>query len=426
MSEATRNTALQLAGESAVSHLYGLVKALSLYEVNNQAVSRMKAALGLALVQLAGQSRDGLRLTLLSDEFFVNGGLLRISPAMYERATSLATTLSTFNINEISFAAACRPEHLDPLVEDLSASIRSGRSALKNDGYPGIAIGQTTGRSVASLRFDPRRLAIWLYCALLEETERVYRKHSEGAAPSMLRVRRSLQLIIDNMRAHSGIYQTLAAVQDWSRPLPAPRRRVAAAIDLIGFGQFMGLERSHLMNLALSELVEGLAGSADPREAVRSALGLDGLGRRAAAVVLAVHDALSARRGQPSGVPGRILAVVDAYHDDLAKGPMARSPHVLLETMSAGKLLAKDPVLESLFAAYKGPFPLGSAVQFSNGAVAAVVAQPDPLAGKQRPTVALYAPGRQLGPPIDLRSRPELQVWGDHPPGRLHFDLTTA
>ncbi len=423
--ESPEVAAVQLAGASVVSSLFGLVKALSLYELNNEAVAMRKKAIADALALLARTSRDGLKLTLLSEEFFVNGRLLRIAPAMYERGTTLSALLSEFAINEIGFAPGCRPEHLDPFVADLAQSIRTKRGVMRAGGYPGIAIAQTKGRSVASLRFDPRRLAIWLYSTLLDQTERL--EHEQEEEGRVLAVRRTLQLIIDNMQGHTGIYQALTAVQDWQRPLPLHRRRVATAVDAIGFGLFIGLDRPAQMTLALAALVEGLGGATtDPRQAVAAALRLDGLGPHASAVVLAVHDAAAARTGQPSGVPGRMLAVVSAYHEDLAKGPQARSPHVLLKAMAQGRLAGRDRVLESLFAAYKGPFPLGSAVQFGNGAVAAVVAQPDTLEGKRRPTVALFAPGRPLGDPLDLRSRPDLEIWGEHPPARLHFDLSAV
>ena len=100
------------------------------------------------------------------------------------------------------------------------------------EGFPNIKGRKAKGSSAAVFRFEPERLAIWLYSGLIDIVEQVYVLHEQGEQPrSHSPLRRSLQMIIDNMRSQSGIYQMLSAVRaiDTSRTLS--NKRVAVAID---------------------------------------------------------------------------------------------------------------------------------------------------------------------------------------------------
>ena len=61
-------------------------------------------------------------------------------------------------------------------------------------------------------------MAIWLMAGLLDVVDRLYVLSDKGERPSLLPIRRSLQMIVDNMKSFSGIYQMLSAFRDPNTP----------------------------------------------------------------------------------------------------------------------------------------------------------------------------------------------------------------
>ena len=65
---------------------------------------------------------------------------------------------------------------------------------------------KSAGSAAAAFRFDPNKMAIWLMAGLLDVVDRLYVLSDKGERPSLLPIRRSLQMIIDNMKTFSQVY----------------------------------------------------------------------------------------------------------------------------------------------------------------------------------------------------------------------------
>lgn len=411
------------AGAEAIVALHGLTRVLTLYEPNNAAVIRLVDTLQESLSRHFAAGADELKLQLLADECFVGGRLLKVDATLWERARDLASLLGRFDLGEVSFTRECDRGALDLLVRDLGQSLRSGQSRLPAGGYPSIRLARSSGRSIASFRFEPDRLALWLYAGLLDVVERLYSEHREGRTPSLLPVRRLLQLLIDSARSLGGIFQVLSAMRDPRREMTMPRVRVAMAVDAVGFGIFMGLRNTELMTLALSALLGALSDSQDPEEALEPLFAYPGLGSSAMVLILAVHDTRLALRGAPAGVPGRMLAAVEVYHRLTAHATEPLSPTAALQAMAGGDAEGCDVAMARMFTAYKGILPLGAPVVLTDGRRGVVVSQGTTQASKRLPVIGVID-GGVLREKVDLLECSDVKVHATPSALAAGLDLT--
>lgn len=416
---------VQALGREVITLLHSLSRTVSLYEPNNNAVIRVLDALEAALDRYQRSSGGStLSVRLLAEEFFVNGRLLRVDAQMYERAIDVAKTFRRFEVGELRFESGLTRGQLDVFTADLAKSVREGESRLEPGGYGTISVHRADGRSVASFRFQPHKLAKVLYGSLLDLVEKLYVEVNAGNSPSLLPVKRTLQLVIDAMADHGAMFQVLAAVHDPTRPVSSSRRRVSAAVDAIGFGYYLGLPKADLMYLALGAILGGLSDSLDPDEAISPLFRFGGLGDSAMPLILAVRDARAARLGHPGGVPGQMLAVVELF-TELATASEARpamSPHRTLGLMVGGQVPGVDKGAARVFADYKGPYPLGSAVRLSSGHLALVVGFAEGTS-KQKPTVALLERGGSLGRRVNLAEVGDVKVASVPEPSEIDLNI---
>lgn len=410
----------QKAGGEVIAGLHSLTKVLTLYEPNNTAVIRLVDSLLETLTKHFGTGTDELKIQLLEEECFVNGKLLKVDSALWERSTDLARLLGRFNLGEVTVNSGVTREVLDTMVRDLAESLRTGESKIPSGGYETVQLRPSSGRSIASFRFEPDRLAIWLYAGLLDVVERLYREYRDGRSPSLLPVRRLLQLLIDSARSLGGLFQVLAAMRDPKRPMTLPRIRVAMAVDAVGFGIFVGLRNTELMTLALSALMGALNESADPETAVEPLFSYPGLGAAAMVLILAVHDTRLALQGAPAGVPGRMLAAVEIYNRLVGHPTEPLAPTVAIRQMVGGEAAGCDKSMAKLFASYKGILPLGAPVRLTDGRHGIVLSQGTTKESKRLPTIGIID-GDLLTEKIDLLARQDVKVAAA--PSFLEVDL---
>ncbi len=404
MSEEQPGRALQDLGREVITQVHSLSRAVALYEPNNNAVIRVMDALEACVNRYLEGTGGSLSVRLMAEEFFINGRLLRVDVQTYERANDVAKTLLRFDVGEIRFEQGMTRTQLEHFTGDLAQSVRSGDNKLNPEGYGAILVSKAVGRSVASFRFKPHKLAKVLYGSLLDLVEKLYKDVDQGQTPSLLSVKRTLQLVIDSMGDNSAMFQVLAAVHDPTRPVSAERLRVSAAVDAVGFGYYLGLPKADLMYLALGAILGGLSDALDPDEAIAPLFRFSGLGDSAMPLILAVRDARAARLGHPGGVPGQMLAVVELYTElcTASERRPGMSPHRTLAMMVGGKVPGVDRGAARVFADYKGPYPLGSAVRLSTNHLALVVAQGEGALGKSKPTVAVLERDGTLGRRVDV------------------------
>ena len=398
---------IQKVGAKILLTLHSLSSVLKLYETNNTAVTRQTDSMFKELEAFFAKGGEEFRLTLREDEFFVCDRLLKVDLQLYLRAKELALTLKVCKYGDIRFSNKTTKKDLEVFVTDFSASLRESAPKLKPS-YGGISGKEALGSSAAAFRFEPNKLAIWLYAGLLDVVQNLYLSVGKGEYPSLLPVRRSLQLIIDNMREHNGIYQILSAIRDPSAKRNRTNMYVAAAVDAVGFGLFTGLSNVVLMDLALTAVLGGISTSKDPITSVTPLFQFKGLGDAALGLILTLHDARASRQGKSSSNMGKILMIVEAYQQILEEDLRLPLPHAIRK-MSTGELQGVDQDVAKLFARYKGLFPIGSVVEVGSSK-AIVIGHSDNDVGKKRPIVKLITVRGRLGEQIDLSKRKDLSI----------------
>ncbi|RME21584.1 MAG: hypothetical protein D6798_17780 [Deltaproteobacteria bacterium] len=413
---------LQRVGTEVVNVLFSLSRALRLYDPNNAAVQRIIDDFCQALDQGFAEGEPELQLRLLQDEAFINGRLLRADLALYERITSLHRRLAPTGVNELTFRRGAQRADIESLTAALAEALRVADRRLEWPANDHVALGWTEGDAIASFRFDPDRLAVWLYRSLLDMVDTLYEQVGAGARPSLLPLRRTLQLVIDSMRSHSGVFQVLAALRDPAEPVGPATRRVMVAVDLVGLALWLGLPLADVLTLGLAGLLGGFARGREPDAAVRTLLRFEGLGETALPLTLLLHDAVSVRAGGAGAMPGRCLALVEEYVAAclFAEGHEARAPRGVLDSLVKGGLPWADKRLVAAFARYKGPFPLGSLVTIDPGGLAVVVAAVGEE-GRRRPTVVPIGPDGRAREPVDLAAEPDRRIVGVPKPSEARF-----
>jgi hypothetical protein len=388
---------IQEVGSKVIIILHSLSSVLKLYDSNNAAIVRQIDAFEKELNNAFEKGLAELRITLRTDEFFINDKLLKIDIQLYLRAKEVAEILGRFEWNDIRIKSTVSRDDIEKFVFGFSNSVRKTEGKLSQEGYGGITGSKAKGSSAAAFRFEPDKLAVWLYSGLLDVVDNLYELYEKGEVPSLLPVRRSLQMIIDNMRQYNGIYQMLSAFRSPELPRNAANTRVAIAIDVIGFGYFMNVPNGNLMNLALASILGGLSSSDDPLDTVVPLFRFGGLGVTAVGLITSLYDARASKQGKQVSFFGRLLMIVEFYHLSLNKEPSKPLPKLMYDMTTEVTL---DSKITALFARYKGPFPIGSFVKVDNETML-VVGHSDSEEGKQRPIVMKVTNGK-LGTSIDL------------------------
>lgn len=391
-------------GKSVIGILHSLANALRLYDVNNAAVSRQVDALFDELAPLA-QNNLFLRLTLRDDEFFINDALLKADLRLYVRAKELAEILESFEYNDLRILGTTTKQDMENFVLELSKSIKIQDHTLKGQSFGGISGQKAKGSSAAAFRFEPDKLSIWLYSGLLDVVEALYSSHEEGDAPSLLALRRSLQMIIDNIREFNGIYQMLSAFRSPKEARSKANMRVAMAVDIIGFGIFLGRGNMELLEFALATILSGLEESDDPIDTIQPLFRYSGLGQTALGLIVSLYESRMGRMGKSISLSGQILLVVEEYHRKLHQSPETPLPKLIYELLQITDL--KSPLFQ-LFARYKGPFPIGSFITVDDELML-VIGQSRSAIGKQRPIVMRIVQGR-LVQSIDLSREEDRRI----------------
>jgi len=398
---------LQATGVQLVTTLQALARGLVLYDPNNAAVLRLIGNLETCTQEhFKANGGADLRLQVMKDEVFFCGRLLKVDLATYERAVELAALFQPFELGDFVFTNALTRDQIENFVTDFAETARSKQNRFRPGGYGAIQLGRCTGSAIASFRFEPDRLAVWLYGSLIDLVERLYDDDAVGGR-SLLQLKRTLQLIIDNVRTHSAIYQLLGAVQDPAQKPSRARMRVSTATELVGFGVYLDLPGTEIMTLALAGVLGGLRPVDAPAEAaVQELQRFGGLGEAAMPLALLLYDARAARKAnsRSAGMPGRILAMIEEYTAQIhcVDDHEARSPSRILSVLAEGKVPWIPAELGRAFRDYKGSYPMGSLVTLRSGRTAVVVGRSEHPAHREHPRVAILSVSGELGARVDL------------------------
>jgi len=432
-----RNDRLQAVGAQVIGLVNGLTQALHLYAPNNAAVKRLvdelDAALGSWFRPASPDSPDSpageaLLLQIVEDECFINGQLLKVDAASYQRVHELSARLHRLGWSELAIGEELTRADIDAFVADLAENVAATRPSFLGH-YGALALGNAEGSAVASFRHEPERLAAVLHSSLLALVERLFQENAQGNTPSLFPLRRVFQMVIDNVTTQEGIWQLLAAARPLHTDTPIFYRRTTIAVEAAAFGSFLGLRGNELMTLALAGILAGLSPSREPDASVRAVFRYPGIGTFAVPVTLAIHGARRLQSGAATAaeVPpsASLLALVEAYESACmpVKGARPMTMGQALAAVMRGRVRGADPQLARLFGYFKGRFPLGSVLELDDGRLGIVVAFEQ--VSVARPTLLMVSPDGELGETLALSRAPERTIAAERSPESCGLNLAT-
>jgi len=389
---------------ATLDSLHALARTLLLHEAHDPAVERLMGQLETRLRECLGLIEGDLRLDLEIDEPLVNGQPIALGSHQEKRCRALSALMEVAGIDELIIASGFERDDLEAFALTLAASLRSGVPTRGHIECGGV-IARRGGGGGGLTELTPAQAAVWRFESVAAVSADLQLRSSAGRPLPTRPARRALRSLTEGLREASGALQMLAAMDAPRGPGRAARERAAVAVEVLGFGLYLGLDHAALMTLGLAALLGDLAGGGEPRAAIAPLVAVDLPPKLRVGVLMTVFDARSARAGDQGGVAGRMLATAEVYRA-LVEPPAGCgvSPLRALRLMKTGRAPYTDVAVAGAFAAFKGPLPVSSRLLLGESEHVRVVGR----RARGEVTQILVAPivGGGLGPayPLDPRT----------------------
>ena len=428
-------------GRALVVALHGASRALKLYPPEHQAVQRALAELTTLAATLGGG--DELELRVRGDFLFVNGVRLRLDLANYASLGRLLEVLHAADVGAIVAQA-------NASVTDWLALLRALESPEAHaDGV--AAIDHALQRaSVTAFRVTPgtddedsaseaeatKEAARRTYAQSVALTKDVIQSVRMGRAPSSRKIKRAVQMIVDQVLNEETSLIGLTTLRDYDEYTYT--HSVNVCIFAIALGRRLGMRKLELYELGLAALLHDIGKSRIPTEVLQKTGALDEIEWRA----MTSHPWMGALtlfqlRGQGelpyrainvahehhmkcdlSGYPrpvrprslsiaSRIVAVADGYDAATTRRSYQTTPYppsAVLQEMRDNPRRGLDPIVVKAFMALLGVYPPGTVVVLDTYELG-VVRAPNPspeLVSRPRVVIVSDERGNLVSPAIEV------------------------
>ena len=247
----------QLATDLIVQ-LCGLEQATRVYEIGNDMVRQVLQEMANTANRFSQLTGEGMILTLGDHSVFVNRRLVRMDFNHYRKAQQLMESWHRLRIGEICFEEEATVESLSIFARSLMAAIQD-RSMIPYLFVKSLGCVRLSGiqRSEASpKRWTGHEYALRAYCGLLVLVRRMLTDLRTGRRPPMVRLKRALQVVLDLMREHRGLFLAVTCHWEVNRELAA--HLVNTAVLSLLLGQRLEFGRRELMGLGTAALFHDL------------------------------------------------------------------------------------------------------------------------------------------------------------------------
>jgi HD-GYP domain-containing protein (c-di-GMP phosphodiesterase class II) len=397
-------------GPSLVGRLFGLLRAVRIYDPSNQTVrDQLREVLALIREIL----EDEVTLVAMGQCFYVNGTRVRAEPSQIQLFGSLSTEFEQRHLGGLRFLEGLEAEELGAFVRLMAEHPDAARGALLAEAAVGAGISHVVPISLEELESaesGPGQSSEDGAAAERDRARKVFRQalHGTRAAllrtartgrPAIRRVKRVVHPIVDSIMKNEYSIVGLTAIKSHDEYTYA--HSVNVSILSIAIGQTLGLARGTLANLGVGALLHdigkvaipadvlGKPGELDsaewdlmrrhPLEGTKLIMRMPGLPHLMldALDVALYHHVRCDGGGYPavvrSGPPpalARIVSVADCYDAMTTHRAYRVRPHTGYEALRM--LLAQDPqafdpaVLWALVQTV-GLFPAGTLLQTESG-----------------------------------------------------------
>ncbi|MEO7984893.1 MAG: HD domain-containing phosphohydrolase [Gemmatimonadales bacterium] len=438
---------LRHGGRTLLLALYTALRSLKLYPVENATVQKALDDLDVAGKSLLEVEAD-LELRLAGDFIFVNATRLRLELDNYASFSHILTMLRAFDIGGLRVhSSVTRREWQIFLSILLSLSEREGdadtrfdelEARLQQGAVQGIGIDRATHNEHEAETEEQREAAKRVYSQGVAVTREVITGARLGRAGSVKKVKRAVQLIVDQVLNNETSLVGLTTIRDYDEYTFT--HSVNVCIFSVALGKKLGLSRLQLYDLGMTALLHDVGKARVPLDILHKTTGLDEQEWR----VMQGHPWLGAltlfHLKSQDEVPFRTILVAHEHHmkTDLTGYPKVVRPRKLhifsrivsvadgfdaattrrtyqtipiepdqvLREMLENPRRGYDPLLVKALVNLIGVYPVGTCVILDTLEIA-IVAAPDPDSQQlNRPLVrlAVEVNGGAIPPPGTLVS----------------------
>ena len=447
---------LRAGGRGLLLTLYAALRSLKLYPVENTAVQRALDDLVHSAETLL-ESEAEIEVRLSGDFIFVNSTRLRLELDNYASFSNILATLRAFEIGAlhvrrgvtrrdwqaflsilISLGERDTSERFDELVDRMRAA-GVGNLDLERE--------QATPESLDEVQ-RAREIAKRTYSHGVAVAREVTTSVRLGRATSVKKVKRAVQLIVDQVLNNEMSLMGLTTIRDYDEY--TFQHSVNVCIFSVALGKKLGLSKLQLYDLGMAALMHDIGKARIPVDILNKTSGLDdrewrimqahpwfggltlfslrGYDEIPYRSILAAHEHHmktdltgypKAVRERQLGIYSRIVSVADGFDAATTRRTYQTvpiEPDQVLREMWENPRRGYDPVLVKALINLIGIYPVGTCVILDTLEVAVVAGANPDTAHLNRPIVriAIDADGGMLdlpGQQVDLADQDESGVF---------------
>jgi HD-GYP domain-containing protein (c-di-GMP phosphodiesterase class II) len=445
---------LRQGGRALLLAVYAALRSLKLYPVENATVQKALDDLDTTARALLAIEKD-LEVRLAGDFIFVNATRLRLELDNYASFSHILTLLRSFEVGALRVHSSARREWQILLSLLLSLSERGQPEERFDQLAERLGAGGVTGLEVERASHhehaeseEAKQAAKRVYSQGVAVTKEVITSVRMGRATSVKRVKRAVQLIVDQVLNNETSVVGLTTIRDYDEYTFT--HSVNVCIFSVALGKKLGFSRLQLYDLGLTALLHDVGKARVPVDILNKTTGLDENEWRVMQAhpwlgaltlfTMRTHDDTPYRailtahehhmktdftgyprtiRPRELGIFSRIVAVADGFDAATTRRSYQTTPiepDQVLREMWQNPKRGYDAILVKALINLIGIYPVGTCVILDTFEVA-IVSGPDPE-GQQlnRPLVriAVEADGGTVPPPGTLVGLTERDEAGNY------------
>ena len=440
------NTAnVRRGGRNFIVAFYAALRAMKLYPVEHTAVQKTLAELTQVTEELR-QLEGELELRISGEFIFINQTRLRLDLSNYASFGHLLSLCKAAGIGAITVGGQTTPRDWTVLISRLDSKLKESPDArfasitegLSQAGITVFELGQPIeSESDRQFAQETKAAANRTYSQSVAVTKDVINSVRMGKTPSMRKIKRVVQGIVDQILNEETSLIGLTAIRDYDEYTFT--HSVNVCIFAVALGRRLGMTKLQLYELGLAALMHDIGKSRVPSDLLQKTGDLSEEEWRWVAShpwlgVLALfqfrrqQEQLSYRsmtvayehhmkqdltgypkpiRPRTLSMTSKIVAVADGYDAATSRRSYQTVPYpppAVLQEMRDNPKRGMDPVVVKAFINLLGIYPVGTLVVLDTFELAVVyAANPDPEA-LSRPIVKIVsdANGLVMNPPLTV------------------------
>jgi HD-GYP domain-containing protein (c-di-GMP phosphodiesterase class II) len=282
--EAARGTGesqLRQGGRALLLALYTALRSLKLYPVENATVQKALEDLDATTRALLATESD-LEIRLAGDFIFVNATRLRLELDNYASFSHILAMLRTFEIGALRVHSSVTRREWQILLSLLLSLSERGEPGERFDALlerlaggevKGLEIERANPNEIDTDTEQAKQAAKRVYSQGVAVTKDVMTGARLGRATNVKRVKRAVQLIVDQVLNNETSLVGLTTIRDYDEYTFT--HSVNVCIFSVALGKKLGLSRLQLYDLGMTALLHDVGKARVPLEILNKTTGLD-------------------------------------------------------------------------------------------------------------------------------------------------------